>query len=70
MATWLKKASDKYEKRREEDRRVDMTYLTVQQREEHICYTWKQADSYIRRHLAKADAKKNDEKYVLVLDIE
>ena len=70
MATWLKKEVAKYDQRRRDDIRAEMTYLTAQQRERHICNTWDQTNSFILRHLAKADAKVNDDKYVLVLDVE
>ena len=70
MPLWLQKEKSKYKLRREDDKRVDMTYLTSQQREKHICHTWEGTDSYIQRHLAKADAKQGDEKYVLIIDTE
>ena len=69
MALWLKKEVAQYDQRRWEGKRVDMTYLTAQQREAHICHTWREAEVFIQRHLAKADAK-GDSKYVLVVDTE
>ena len=68
---WVEKDVQKYEKRRQEQNRRDMQFKDAGRRERHICYTWKQVDAAIQRHLVEADeAHKMGGKYALILDVE
>ena len=58
MAQWIKTDARKYEQRGKDNPRKDVQYLTMQQREGHICNTAKEADVFLQRHLQKADVRK------------
>ena len=68
---WVEKDAKKYEKRRSEQNRKDMQFLTAERREQKICYNAKQVDAAIQRHLVEADrSHAKGERYVMVLDVE
>ena len=68
---WITARAQKYDKQRKEKNLKDLDFLTASQRAKRICHSWKEADTYLRMHIRRADDReKRGERYVMVLDVE